>query len=358
MAAFSTLAQAQSKPVAETKAVAEDTKSSADPKANSKDEAIVPQKTAWSAAILVQASEKPIATLEFPEKTLPVQLIPRDDKLRPFVELKGTYQHPGWTLFVQSPKGEEPVRMKADSKFQFYVILTSRYSNVNFIARGPNGEVESNLVQLFSPEAQEYRIGTKIGDFTLNVGGGSFKYFQTGFGNFASKNAVQEIGYRSPPIFSNWGIIASLKAPVWTVSSSPIEASPDLIRANLDAVYRAFSFVNQPISVELRVGFTYLNLLSYDAPFGFNSLYAPDMGIGSKYVFNDVSEAFLNVVYSPLGGLFGAEKSWEIQTGYRMQLANLHHINFNISYVSLGYIPMPRAEVRASLLSLMAGYEF
>lgn len=323
------------------------------------DQKTAPQKTTWTATILPFPTENPIQGLQLHEKNLSVQLIPRDEKLRPFVEVKGDFARTGWTLYVALGEKETPVKLSSDGKFRFFAILTSRYSDVSFVARGAaEGEVQNTKIQIFSPEAQEYRIGSDIGEFTLSIGGGSFSYFQTGFGNFASKNAVQEISYLSPTYFSTWNAIFTLRSPVWTVSSSPIDASPDLVRGNLDVKTHVWTAPTMPIKVGARAGLSYVNMLSYDAPFGFTSIFSPDMGVDAVYHIDDGQQAFLTLIYSPLGSLFGSEKCWELQAGYKFQLPNLHMMTASISSLSLAFKPVERAEVRARLLALMIGYSF
>ncbi len=316
------------------------------------------QKTTWVATLKTLPSDNPIVGLEYTERALPVQMIARNGKLRPFVELKGSYTNPGWSLFVVSGSNEKPVPLKDDAKFQFFAILTSQNSDVTFVARGPDGATQTSYLQVYSPEAQEFQIGSDIGEFTIGMGGGSFSYFQSGFGRFSSKNAVQELGYRTPNFLRHYVVSLSGRAPLWTVSSAPIKASPDLIRAKMELSYTGWQIPARSLTFDISLGVAYLNLISYDAPFGFNSLYSPNLGFGLTRKMSEGAEAQLFAAYSPLSGVLKLESVWEARLGYKLRLPNLHHIRFDLSFLRFSYSPVELATVAGNLLALTASYSF
>jgi hypothetical protein len=63
------------------------------------------------------------------------------------------------------------------------------------------------------------------------------------------------------------------------------------------------------------------------------------------YHIDDGQQAFVTFIYSPLGSLFGSERCWEFQAGYKFQLPNLHAMTASISSFSLAYKPLKLAEV-------------
>jgi hypothetical protein len=317
------------------------------------------ESTTWSARIEQAPDGKRVGGLVLPEGSLPVKLVPKDGRLRPFVELSGRFQRPGWELFVDAPGKPVKVPVKPDGSFVIYAILKARYSDIAFRASGPGSEpAEFQPIKIYSPNAQEFRIGASIGEFTIALGLGAFSYFQSGFGDFSSKNVMQEIGYISPGFMSRFGLAASFRSPLWTISSAPIKASPDLVKADAELTYQMRPARTQPLTVLARAGGSYLTLLSYSDAFGFENLFAPSIGASAVWKESEDEDYVGLLRYVPLGGFFGPEWGIDFSVGYKWRLANLHSLRIDLLYSGFRYYPAPGAQVRSSLFGLMFGYVF
>jgi hypothetical protein len=318
-----------------------------------------PENTTWSARIESDPEGKKIQGLVLPEGSLPVKLIPKDGKLRPFVELKGRFNRPGWKLLIDAPGKPVELPLKPDGSFTFYAILKARYSDIPFRAAGPGSEpAEFQPIKIYSPNAQEYRIGASLGEFSLAIGAGAFSYFQTGFGSFSSKNIMQEIGYISPSFMSRFGLAASFRSPLWTISSAPIDASPDLLKVNAELSYQMRPARAQPLTVYARAGGAYLTLLSYSNAFGFENLIAPSLGASAIWNENADEDYVALLRYTPLGSFLGPEWGIDFSLGYKWRLQNLHSMRVDLAYSGFRYYPVPGAQVRSSLYALMFSYIF
>jgi hypothetical protein len=313
----------------------------------------------WGAKILTNESTTKISGLTFDDsKNLPVSMLPRDQKIRPYVKLTGMFRANGRKLSVLTGENLTEISVNPAGHFEVYALLNSKRSHVDFVATGDQGEPEKERVIVFSPSAQEFRIATNLGEFWMGAGGGSFNYFQTGFGEFASKNVVQKLEYRSPRLYRRFGAKSSFRSPVWTVSSAPIQASPDLLNADLDLYYVGASSVTLPYKSVLSLGVSYFTLLSYGAPFGFSNLFVPSVAFEYHKRRNRYDSYVASARYMPIGGFLSSEYGLDLRVGYRMKLINLHELQVDLSWVKLSYVPIENAIIRARLLSLVASYKF
>jgi hypothetical protein len=312
-----------------------------------------------AAKVMDEASDSPrIQNLVINSDPMPVTMIKRGRDLQPFVQLKGSFKRAGWTLSHQSGSETRSLALGADSSFSVFVILKAELNYVFLSATGPDGRSEKQIVRIYSPDARPYKVGLNLGQFSLHAGGGAFSYFQTGFGNFESKNVVQELSYLSPIFFSRWAGALNFKSPIWTVSSAPIDASPDLLQANADIHYRAIDSNFLPYRLFFRAGMSYVTLLTYGAPFGFKNLFVPSVSSIFKYRTGAHTEIEFMARYFPLEGLLALTSGFDLEVSYNMKLANLHELKLKGGIARLSYKPEATADIRARLMILSVGYTF
>ena len=313
-----------------------------------------PKKTNWTARVVPSEGSK-ITGLQMTESNLPVVLAPGDSKLRPMIEVRGRFSREGWELNVDTPSGPKKVKFK-DGMFVVYAYLNSRFSDVTFVAKGPNEKSETQKVMLYSPDAQEYRIGSDWGDVVLALGGGTLKYFQTGSGDFESKSAAQILSYSSPTFGARWNFGSSFRMSFWTVSSSPIHADPYFVQLKMNAGFLLGRSAGGHLKWKILGGGNYLTVFGHGAPFGFANLIAPDAGLRLLWLLADKHELVFGANFVPLGNGFDSQLGADVSMGYTYRLENLHFFETSLMYSKYSYVPQKNAKIRTSLLSLTFGY--
>jgi hypothetical protein len=314
------------------------------------------KKTNWTAEVFRKnVATGGIVDMNLSSSKIQVVLMPRNGKLEPLVEVRGTYARPGWSLYVRSPGGK--TKLSTENEFVVFAFLHARYSNLNFVAEGPDGEVETEELYVFAPEAQEFRIGELWGELLVSLGGAGFSYTQTGFTEFDSKTAVLGLNYVTPSWVSRWGWAADLNFTFLTVSSTPIHDGPELLQLKGDATYLAVPEVGRKWNLHLLAGLSYLTLLSNGAPFGFSSLIAPDLGLSAKRELKNDSAIVGSFHYVPISGIISfSEFGYDLTLGWTKTLKNLHRFEADMVISNYSWYPDSAVKIQSNLFSLRVGY--
>jgi len=113
-----------------------------------------------------------------------------------------------------------PGKLEDKSEFKLFAYLRSRESEIILVAKGPQGETETEKLIIYAPEAQEYRISSPWGRMVVSIGLATFDYAQSSYA-FSSKTGIVKLLYASPEVISNVTLLAHLRSTVLTLSSRP-----------------------------------------------------------------------------------------------------------------------------------------
>lgn len=312
------------------------------------------KKASWVAHILRQRSESGIQNLSFETERVPVVLVAKNESLRPLVQLKGTYLRDGWQIFAQENK---PLTMAEDKKtFTIFAYLNSQVNEVALTAKGPDGAIEREVIYLFAPEAQEFQIVSGWDSIMVSLGIANFSYSQTNFGTFTSTTGVVGVTYLSPEKSSRWGYYGNGDITVLTLDSSPISANPQVISARGDFTYRLPIYETSQWRTRAAAGLYYITMQSNGSPFGFENLFAPDIGVRSQYFKNQRESYVIDFHYVPMeSGIFGKQRAFQLGGYWNRTSASLKQWQLGLNYSS-SHFESSDQNIEVDMLTLSLGY--
>lgn len=314
------------------------------------------QKELWFAHILrTRNTGSKIEGLEIPHKQIPVWMIPKGQSIRPLVRLKASLKDPSWRLFVgpnipANPGGKE-------GEYLVYAFLNSRVSEVYFEARSPRGEVQKEIVYIFAPEAQEFKITSPLDAITVDVGVSQLVYIQSSFGVFTSESALLGLKYMTPENRSGWGVLANARMTVLTLSSSPIDANPQMVEGSFNMTKSHKIFGNPLIRSRLLFGVNTLSVLSHGSDFGFDFLPAPNLGVRSEFFYNARSSYAAEVHFIPYLGIFEGEFGYNLMVSWNTTFRDTDRFSFSATYSNYAF-QSGVEDITVGLLGLNLGFGF
>jgi len=317
-----------------------------------------PQKMAtlapWVAHVLRQKELPQIQGLTFADKKLVVRLIPTQSELRPLVELKGRFVRPGWTLQIY---GKKPIASEKDpDDFSVFAYLNSQVNQVTFEAKGPEGQVESETLYLFAPEAQEFQVVSTWESIILSAGAASFMYEQSFFGRFRSFSGLLRLNYETPTASSKWGAIAQAQMTVLSFASSPIQANPQVVDAHAAVSYR-LGFGDQGLfRHQIFLGGDYSAVFSNGSPFGFGGLMAPEIGWVTRY-YEDSRNSYTGELRWVLfrDSSLGEQRAIHGGLTWSQTLKSLRRRNLGLSVYDSMFVSEGQ-KIRVNLISIQLGF--
>ncbi len=296
------------------------------------DQIVQAQKAMWFAHILRQReSGSTVTGLVFPSNQIVVYLLPKGDAFRPLVRLDVRYNRPDWRLVVGDGV---PLRAgDGPNELYLYAYLNSRISEVSFEARGPQGQIEREVVYLFAPEAREYRMVSAFDTLTFKVGAGNLIYEQSSFGVFTGQSALLGVGYASPDKGGRWGLSADFHMSVYTVKSSPVDHNPQFFEGNAAVTYSIKAFQSPLWRSRILFGLSTVGLVSHGSPFGFSGLYGPQLGFLSTYYSDTTNSYTFSLRWSPYEGVgLSDERAFLLEGSWDRNLANLRRVRLILGY--------------------------
>jgi hypothetical protein len=315
-----------------------------------------PQKTLWVAHILRRKSNDAIIKeLDFPDLRVPVMLVAKDGDLRPTVAIKGKFDRPGWKLILQD---ENAVNFAPDSAaFTIYAYLKGRINVVLLNAVGPQGEKETESVYIYAPEAMEFHVVSAWDQILLSAGGSFLSYAQAGYGEYQALSALLSARYISPERWkSRFGLLAGADMTVLTAVSSPIDRGPQILEGKVDLTYLLKQDAAKRWRTLVLAGGSYLTMFSYGSPFGFSNLFAPELGIRSRYNVNPqaswIGEARFVALAPP--GTFN-QLGLNLGLAWSKLVSDSHRVELGLQYSAYVYEPEPSYPIRVNQLSLKLG---
>jgi hypothetical protein len=313
------------------------------------------QRTKWVAHLLRRKKNiAQIHNLEFLKTQFPVTLSVVEGTLRPVVEIHGRYERPGWELLDPAGRALTNPQQK---EFSFFAFLNGRINNFQISARGPSGALESEDIYLFAPDAQEFRMDSPWSSLVLSLGFAGFSYYQTGFGDY--KSATGAVSARFSPQLpdSRWGFYTSLDMTVFTLYSSPVTRSPQLIEGKLDGTMTLNPDSEGRWTWSALLGGNYLTLLSNGSPFGFANLVAPEFGVRVRFAKNTLTSVVGDLRYIPLSNWPNfSQHGVDCSLIYSRTLINLHTLEASLGYSAFSYEANSSTVVKTLLGTFKIGY--
>lgn len=318
--------------------------------------ALASVKPIWTAHVLRRKPEdRKITGFSVLADELPVMLVPKENKLRPFTEIPILFDHPGWILFAQ----EQQVTEKSDgaSKLKIPIYLNGRVNQVTLNAKGPDGESESETVYIVSPNAQEFAVVNPWDRVLVSVGMTNLNYFQTYYGTYTSTTGLVGVQYATPPETA-YGFYSSMDITALTFDESPIKAGVEIVEAKADfALALKQNRLTSPWRHQLLAGASFLTMYANSAPFGFANLLAPEIGLRSRYIKNSKDAYIVDMRYIAL------DKPTDLsQGGINLSLAfsrilpSFHRIEPSFNYSRYFFTPETGKSVRVEVISLRIAY--
>ncbi len=340
-----------SAPLPEGKAVSSDSPSASEPPAENSI-----QRTNWQARIIrSKKSEELMENLGLPEIQLPVVMVHSGTKFRPMVEIPVSFKARGWTLFIQdkiqvTPTGEP-------GKFKIFAYMNGPLNEMLLVAHGPSGKKRSEIVYIYTPEAQEFNVVTPWDAVKLTIGSSYLGYQQTGYNDFYSWSGLLSVQIHSPEKASAFGYIADANVTAITLTSNQSDYGPQIIQSSLNGIYFFPWSLSTPWRIQALAGIEYSTMITNGSPFGFKDLISTELGLRSRYILNTKSDIASELRLMPLnssmdlnqlGTMFSISKSWI--------LSNLHRGEVGLRYYTLHYKPDPTQTVSLKTISFVISY--
>ncbi len=314
-------------------------------------------KASWGAE-LVRRSVAPAAIPELiiSESKLVVTLVPRGGKLRPSVEIRGSFNRPGWSLSIDRSLLLPPQKTGKQS-FSVVAYLNGRLSEVSWTARGPNGEVITEPILLLAPDAQEFRIAPKWGELMFFSGYTSLSYFQTQLDHFSSKSILLAGEFMSTKGRSRFGLAGAAQANVFSLSGTPSQYRPLHLGVKADVTYDLMRMSPKRLRFTPLLGVSYSTMFSNGSPFGFSNLAAVEIGTLATYDLKPGTNLVADLRYIPIKGIIALEQAEvDFGIGWTKQLENFHRVQIDLRYSNLAYKPNEPTVIHNRIISLRIGY--
>ena len=298
--------------------------------------------------------EQQISSLELAQPSFPITFSQKSGKLKPFIQIKGTLNVPGTKLYVEDQNKRYPI--VANPQFLLSVFLNSAENELKLLVELPDGTQEKEKLTIIAPKVQEIRFTNSWGKFNLYLGSANLKYSQTRYGEFASTNMMLGFAYQSEPIFKVFQFHTTLDATFWTLHATPVNSSPQMLRANVFGTFSAASN-SKKIHYKPLLGIQYLTIISNASQFGFSSLISPEIGLNATYDLNPKELILFHFIYIPLGSFLStSEIGYDFSVGYSRLLENRHYIEFILGNTNDRYQATQISTVSAGYLYFKIGY--
>lgn len=316
------------------------------------------QSSIWAAHVLRRTpKDKAILGLHFPDRQIPVMMVAKSQRLRPVVEVRGTFQRPGWRLFVQ---GENPVYATSNSsEFVFYAHLNGPLSAVDLVSRGPEGtEPQVEQIFIYAPQIRDLKVISAWNETMLSVGIAALQFTQSRLGDYSSVNGLFSARYLTPDRSENrWGLALGLDATVFTLVSIPARNAPQFLQMSADLTYTLQA--SHEFRTQALAGVHYMSLLANGSPYGFNNLVAPEWGVRVGWTKSPTSAWVLDLRMTSIKGLIDfSRRGVDVQIGWNRLLENLHRFEIGLGLNSLIFESTNGAVIQNSLGSVKFGYSF
>lgn len=341
----------------------------------------------WVASIQ-RSSQKKIRDLSFSETSYPVLLVKSKARNRPFVQIFPELHREGWKLFLNDARLElvaetfiapntastampstartsvpnaapTAVSNAPSIRYKANLYLNGPSNVLNFVAKGPAGQIESESMTLNAPEVAEFVDQKKLDGMKLSSGLGYFTYRQTKLNTFTSVTGVFSGNYYTTPKPNHFSYAAELMMTGVTLVSNQGSYGPQVIQFDLEALYNWPESMNSMWTLQLSGSFRYITVVNNGAPFGFQDLIAPEVGLIGKYPIQDNSDYFVSVRYSPYSTLIDpSQKRLALAVGKTWVSTSHRQLDLSLRYEDVAYMPAQNQTVNYSLSTFIFGFSF
>ena len=291
-----------------------------------------------------------IKDLVISDSEAPIVMVIRGSDIKPTIALNGSFQRPGWTLFVLGGDQALPV------DFVVYAHLQGRINEITLIATGPKGEREIEKIYVYSPNARTFHVVSAWEDLLFSAGVAGFSYAQSTFGVYEAIQAIASVRYSTPDSDSLFGFLGSAEMTVWGIAMSPVNTSPQLFEGKADLTIRTNRNSSQRMHYRALLGGTYLTMFSNGSPFGFSDLMVMEFGVQGRYIASAKDDWIGEFRYMPVGGV----SDWgqfAINTSLALSrlLNDSRRIEFALCYSFYKWLPATTISIETSLLTFRVG---
>lgn len=313
------------------------------------------QPTAWLAHIIRPKKDGSIDDLTLPETQLPIVMVRSGQRFRPMIEVPLSFDRPGWSLLIQGTIPVTPTT--TPGKHKIFAYMNGKINEMLLVARSPTGESLSERIYIYAPEAQEFNVVSPWDAVKLTVGSTYLAYKQTGFNDFYSWSGLLSAQIHSPEEGARFGFLGELSMTALTVASNQGKYGPQMGHGVLDGIYFFPWVTNSLWRLQAVAGVNYLTMFSNGAPFGFNNLIAPDLGLRTRYILDGKSDIISEFRFIPMSTSLNLnERGLTLSISKSWILPNLHRGELGIKFDELQYKPVPLESVSLRTLSFVISY--
>ena len=337
----------------------------------------------WTAFVLRRKNPQDrIPELEVVDLKLPVLLRPIKERIRPFVELRIQYKNESNLLFLTDDKPVE--KDSYPLQYKVYVYLNGKINEITLISRADPSRVgvksndlknedseaketslnmknekieKSETLYIYAPDINAYNISSPWNKIILFGGITGVGYYQSTYGDFRSVNP--SIGFLYSPIDQpeKIGWLFAGSGTLTTVYSSPISRAPQFYSLRGDVSYLISSSVSTRWTSHALLGLNFQTMMPNGSPFGFSNLFAPELGLRTRYT-RDSSSYWSGEFRSIWFGSPSDNRQLGFGIGISKSdlLSNFHRIEYGLDFSYSQYLATESTTVKIQLFTIRLGY--
>jgi len=291
-----------------------------------------------------------VPDLEIFDTEAPIVLVAVGSDIKPTIAVRGRFQREGWSLFAQ--EGARPLT----KEFTVYAHLRGRLNEITFLAKGPNGEKQTERIYIYAPNAKSFHVVSAWENLLFSTGLANFSYLQTGYGIYESVNVAASVRYGPLDTDAFMTVLASAEMTVLALASSPIDTAPQLFEARGNLSFRTNKQPLLRTRHRILLGVGYLTMFSNGSPFGFSNLAVPDLGFQSRYIASAKTDWIGEVHFMPIGGLEAlGQNGVNVSLAWSRLLENSRRMEVAMVYSGYNYKPEERISIGTSLFTVRVG---
>ncbi len=252
------------------------------------------------AMVIIKSPDSQVSGLEW-TATQKEGFVP-DDRDRYLVIFQGKYAKENWTLSHDKDK----VSVGKDKTFSFEIPIREKSTNLVFTAVGPNGEKESESVNIFFPEWEKNppppNLNRRHFPVWPSLGFNYLKYTQSGVDDFSQFSMrVKAQGHYF--LKNVWEFYGQASFDVFPITKSP--SSSTLRELNVLArVYYKTEWFKNPWTFRPVLEYSYTSTFTSPSTFGFKDVLSPTLGFNISKAFNETSSLVLEAKVGPVQNKF------------------------------------------------------
>jgi len=259
--------------------------------------------------------------------------------------VSGSFRRANWSLVINDS-------IRTTSDFKVYLPITSRVTEVHFVALGPLGEKQEQTLAIIyenlgvakknkpTPIGQHWNLGLGYTHVTLT---------ETGLGTFSEGAITPKISYRLG-LSQSWDFVANTFFTAFPIATQPSGEGMRFYGINARAEYK-IPIVQYPWAIGIAVGGYFATMSTSGSQFGYRNLFGPQVFPTLRRNFGPNNSLSIYAKYSPVqqSSLFDFS-SHEVATGigYTRILPNVHPLSLVLDYSRISVVVTPSYVVGTS----------